>query len=170
MVIWALGRDSTLTDRTILWEDVLRVPINPLLGAGFESFWLGARAEALWAKYWWRPNQAHNGYLETYLNLGWSGVLLLAGWIVATFRKASDLLQSDFDIGRFRLALLSALVVYNYTEGAFKALHLVWFVFYLISIDYYGAHDVARPTRVTPHRMASIECGGLSEPRAGVTH
>src|SRR5262245_12945831 len=31
---------------------------------------------ALWAKWWRQPNQAHNGYIETYLNLGPAGVFL----------------------------------------------------------------------------------------------
>jgi exopolysaccharide production protein ExoQ len=131
-----LGRDSTLTGRTELWDDVLALGINPVVGAGFESFWLGPRAEWLWAKYWWRPNQAHNGYLETYLNLGWIGVVLLATCIFAVFRKASRSLPSDFALGQFRIALLASIVLYNYTEATFKALHLLFFAFYLIAIDF----------------------------------
>lgn len=135
-VIEFLGRDATLTDRTKVWHDVLQVPINPLLGAGFESFWLGDRLKIMWAKWLWRPNQAHNGYLETYLNLGLIGLCLLIGLILVTYRKARLALLTDFQFGRFRLAFLAAVVACNWTEATFKALHPIWFVFYIISLDY----------------------------------
>jgi len=147
-LIGSLGRESTMTGRTELWEDVLAFRTNPVLGAGFESFWLGGRTEWLWAKHWWRPNQAHNGYLETYLNLGWVGVVLLAVCILSVFRKANSNLLSDFALGRFRMGLLASVVVYNYTEATFKALHLLYFAFYLIAIDY----PRPRPAPVTTTR------------------
>ena len=46
-VIQLLGKDPTLTDRTLLWSELLKVDINPLLGTGFESFWLGERFREL---------------------------------------------------------------------------------------------------------------------------
>ncbi|MBV8587848.1 MAG: O-antigen ligase family protein [Verrucomicrobia bacterium] len=131
-----LGRDSTLTDRTQVWHDALQLQPDPILGAGFESFWLGRRLDLLWQKWWWRPNQAHNGYIETYLNLGYVGALLLGGLIIGTFRKTARALVTDFEFGRFRMAMLLAIVIYNFTEATFKGVHLVWLVFYLIAIDY----------------------------------
>jgi O-antigen ligase len=135
-VIKLLGKDPTLTDRTKIWHDVLQIPINPVLGAGFESFWLGQRRELMWAKWDWQPNQAHNGYLETYLNLGLLGLFILLALIIATFWKSRRELLSNFEFGRFRLGFLAAVVVYNWTEASFKALSFVWFVFFIIAIDY----------------------------------
>jgi exopolysaccharide production protein ExoQ len=131
-----LHKDPTLTDRTALWEELLRIKINPILGAGFESFWLGKRREALWAKHWWQPNQAHNGFLETYLNLGLIGLLILIALLVATYRKGHIDLLRNFQFGRFRLGFLAAVIAYNWTEAAFKNISPIWFVFYLISLDY----------------------------------
>lgn len=131
-----LGRDPTLTDRTYVWNDVLSMDTDPILGTGFESFWLGERLEKLWAKYWWRPNQAHNGYIETYLNLGIVGVLLLVALIVDTFRKIKWELVDHLELGRFRLSLLLAILLFNYTDATFKALHPLLFIFYLIAMDY----------------------------------
>ena len=130
-----LGRNPTLTDRTEVWADLFEIEINPLLGAGFESFWVGWRRELLWEKWWWKPTQAHNGYIETYINLGWVGVALLVGLIVSAFHKGRAELQRDPDYARFRLAVLLAVVAYNYTEAAFKGVHLVWTRFHLIAID-----------------------------------
>jgi exopolysaccharide production protein ExoQ len=135
-VIELLGKSPTLTDRTVLWEEVLKVKINPIFGAGFESFWLGERYQKFGESRWWQPNQAHNGYLETYLNLGLVGLFLLVGLLIATFWKSRRELLRNFEFGRFRLGFLAAVVVYNWTEASFKALHPVWFVFYLIALDY----------------------------------
>ena len=135
-VIALLGRNPTLTDRTEVWELAVQLQPDLLLGAGFESFWLGERLEKMWSKYWWKPNQAHSGYIETYLNLGYIGVCILAALFITTFRKIRlDLLYRP-EFGRLRLGFLLAILVYNYTEATFKGVHLVWTVFYLIAIDY----------------------------------
>ena len=68
--ILALGEDTTLTGRTDLWEDLEKIEVNPIVGVGFESFWVGERIAPLWERYWWHPNQAHDGYYEMFLNLG----------------------------------------------------------------------------------------------------
>jgi len=131
-----LGEDSTLTDRTKVWADSLALVSNPLIGEGFESFWLGERLEVLWRKWWWRPNQAHNGYIETYLNLGFIGIFLLLGVIISTYRKICKNLLTDFDFARLQLAYLFAILFYNYAEATFKGVHLVWTIFHIIAIDY----------------------------------
>jgi O-antigen ligase len=131
-----LGRDPTLTDRTKVWGVVLKVPINPILGAGFESFWLGPRLEKLWATYWWHPVQAHNGYIDTYLNLGLVGVALMLSLIISAWRKGTRILFERFEFARLRLGIVVAFTLYNVTEAAFKALHPVWFLFYLAAMDY----------------------------------
>jgi len=134
--IQLLGKDATLTDRTLLWHDLLQVEINPILGAGFESFWLGDRFREFAASRWWAPNQAHNGYLETYLNLGLVGLFLLIVLLIATFWKGRRELFTNFEFGRFRLGFLLAVIAYNWTEAAFKNISPMWFVFYLVALDY----------------------------------
>lgn len=126
-----LGRDTTLTGRTSLWTDLLRIDVDRLLGAGFESFWLGERVEQFWRKYWWHPNQAHNGYLEIFLNLGWIGVALLGVVMVWGYRNVVDSFRLDAEAGRLRLAFFVAAAVYNLTEAAFKGINVVWIAFWL---------------------------------------
>jgi O-antigen ligase len=131
-----LGKDKTFTDRTLVWRDCLSVPINPIIGVGFESFWLGKRQEFMNDRWNWHPNEAHNGYLETYLNLGLVGLFILLAMIFATFWKSRSELLSNFHFGRYRVAFICTLVIYNWTEASFKALHPMWFVFYVIALDY----------------------------------
>ena len=144
-VLSLLGRDATLTDRTEVWHDALQLQPDPIFGAGFESFWLGKRLDKLWAKWWWEPIQAHNGYIETYLNLGWIGLALLAGMIVGTFGKINRGLLTNFEFARLRLGFLFVILLHNFTEAAFKGVDPVFTVFFLIAIDY----PIVRASRST---------------------
>ena len=95
----SVGRDPSLTGRTDVWEAALRYADNPIFGAGYESFWLGERLEKIWAIFWWHPNEAHNGYLEVYLNLGWAGVLLFALVLLSGYRHIIASLKHDREVG-----------------------------------------------------------------------
>jgi O-antigen ligase len=154
IVEW-LGRDPNLTDRTEVWADAVALQPNVLLGAGFESFWLGSRLEVLWSKWWWRPNQAHNGYIETYLNLGLVGLFLLSGLLISTLLKISHSMVSNFDWGRLRLALFLAILAFNYTEAGFKGVHFVWTVFYIIALEYAGKSGSPRQADNSKSPVAS---------------
>jgi len=130
------GHESTMTGRSQLWGELLAMDTNPVFGVGFESFWMGDRLKTLWETHWWHPDEAHNGYLEIYLNLGLIGLFMLAGWIIATFRKIHLGLLTNFQFGRFRMGLLVAVLLCNWTESAFKGLSLIWFVFFIIALEY----------------------------------
>jgi exopolysaccharide production protein ExoQ len=136
----ALGRESTLSGRTGLWTHLLEFHTNPILGTGFESFWLGERLERLEGIFFFIPNEAHNGYLEIYLTLGLLGLFILIALFIATFWKIRPEFWRNFEWGRFRLGFLAAIVVYNWTEAGFKTLHPIWFMFYIIAVDYPRPH------------------------------
>lgn len=129
-----LGRDPTLTDRTLLWRDLLALQGNPLFGIGYESFWLGFRLEMLWDRWWWHPNQAHNGYVETYLNLGIVGVFLLVAMIVSAYSRICRDLLRGAEQASLQLALLVAIVLLNLTESSFHGMHVLWTLFYLVAL------------------------------------
>jgi exopolysaccharide production protein ExoQ len=131
-----VGHQSTAMGRMELWRDCLDVGTNPIFGVGFESFWLGDRLHIIKQGRPWQPNEAHNGYLEIYLNLGWVGIFMLFGLIIATFRKIRLELFRNPDWGRYRLAFLTAMVFYNVTEATFRGLSLTWFVFFIIAMEY----------------------------------
>jgi len=134
-VIVMLGRNPTLTDRTLVWDDVLALQHRPLIGYGFESFWLGERLSQLWDKWWWRPTQAHNGYIETYLNLGVIGLTLLGCIILSTFRRISRQLLTDLELAQLRLAFLIAIILFNYTEAGFRGVGFMWTIFHIIAME-----------------------------------
>ena len=132
----ALGRNPTLTERTQLWEQLLGQVRDPMFGTGFESFWQGPRLAAIWQLNPWLPNEAHNGYLEVFLNLGWVGVGLLAIVIVATYRSVLAAWRRKEPTGNLRMAYFFVGLVFNCTEAAFFRMQAtVWLFFLLAAIN-----------------------------------
>ena len=122
----AMGRNATLTGRTDIWKLVLGMSGNPLIGTGYESFWLGDRMWKIWNVYYFHLNEAHNGYIEIYLNLGWIGVALLALILATGYKNVLVALRDDPGLGALRLAFFSAGVIYSFTEAGFRMLTLIW--------------------------------------------
>ena len=137
VIIHMLGRQTNLTGRTEIWDILWHWDINPVLGVGFESFWLGPRLDTLAVML---PglslNEAHNGYLETYIQLGGLGVAITLALLLATYFKAHRSLLDESEFGRFRLSYLAAFIIYNFTEALFRTHGFSFFLFFLIAIDY----------------------------------
>jgi len=130
----AFGRNPTLTDRTELWDQVLDLDNSSLFGTGYDSFWLGSRLETLWALNPWRPNEAHNGYLEIFLNLGWIGIALLGVVIVRGYRTCVQAWLAGESTGSLRLAFCFAGLIYNFTEAGFFRTQTGSWLFLLLAI------------------------------------
>ncbi|MGB8030179.1 MAG: O-antigen ligase family protein [Terracidiphilus sp.] len=126
-----VGKDPTLTDRTEIWAFLLNMHTNPLLGTGYESFWLGSRLKLFWENSGQgQINEAHNGFLEMYLNLGLIGVFLISAILVSNYRKAVRNLRHVSSIAPFSLAFWLVMVFYCVTEAGFRS-GLMWSVFLL---------------------------------------
>lgn len=130
-----LGRNATLTGRTLIWQAVLSLHTNPWFGRGFESFWLGNRLERVWHLSVNGIQEAHNGYLEVYLNLGWCGLLLLGAVITAGYRCSIVALGYDRQEGRLRLAFMTATLIFSMTEAGFRMLSPIWLAFLLAASE-----------------------------------
>lgn len=123
-----IGRNGNLTGRTDLWRILLGMHINPLLGTGYESFWLGSRLEWVYYKFGY-VNEAHNGYLELYLGQGLIGLFLLIAFLMASYRTICRRLSPFSNFASLSLALWTVLLFYNVTEAAFKSSHLMCLTF-----------------------------------------
>jgi exopolysaccharide production protein ExoQ len=122
----AIGRDESLTGRTRVWVQVLRYAVDPWVGSGYENFWIGDRLIALSG---WGGNQAHNGYIEIYVNLGWVGLFFLGVVIVAGYATIIAFLKRNPELGRLKVAFFVICLVYNFSEAAFKMMSPVWMLF-----------------------------------------
>lgn len=80
-VLSATGKDPTLTGRTYLWsEGVAQGHRKPLLGIGYEAFWVRGRplAEELWELFYIEARTGfhfHNTFIEAYVALGAVGLI-----------------------------------------------------------------------------------------------
>jgi len=127
-----VGRDPTLTDRTFIWKVVLGLQNNPLIGVGYESFWLGPRLYKVWQFY---PgiNEAHSGYIQMYLQLGLVGLFLLIWFLISTYLRIWRKSDIDAELVPFSMALWTVLVFYNLSEAAFGG-GLLWLTLLLGTI------------------------------------
>jgi len=151
-VVSAMGKDPTLTGRTAVWKTVIPMNPHPAIGAGFESFWLGQRLEQMWEIFPWKPNEAHNGYIEMYLNLGWTGLFLLGVIIIAAYVKVARGLATD-PIATLRLAFLVVAIVYSLTEAGFRIFTPTWIMFLLTVMPAAGLRRQRTLGRRTPRRL-----------------
>ncbi len=131
-LLHSIGRNSTLTGRTEIWSAVLAQHTNPILGTGFESFWMGNRMQSVWDMSQVGIEEAHNGYIELYVNLGLIGLALLGFLIVEGYRNVVESFRRDPQAGRLRVALFTAAVIYNFTEAGFRMMTPMWIGFLLV--------------------------------------
>lgn len=109
LVFAVLGKDATLTGRTLIWSAVMhQVETRPWLGFGYGTVWTD---KGVWGPLPWivqeagfKPQHSHNSWIEQWL---WLGVVGLGGWIlfylqtlftgiVAAFREKGAYLALPF--------------------------------------------------------------------------
>jgi O-antigen ligase len=130
----AVGKDPTLHDRTKIWGFLIGMHTNPIVGTGYQSFWLGPRLEWFWDNaQLGHINEAHNGFLEVYLELGLAGIVCIIALMAATYRGLCKRLDSSSSLAVLGLATWIVLLFYNMSEAAFEA-GLLYMVFLTAAI------------------------------------
>lgn len=139
LLSYKLYGDGTFSGRSIIWNFVQQeIDRRPLLGWGYESFWLVPGSPALvdapgWVKT--MPN-GHSGYYDTMLDLGYLGFALLLVFILATLHGIGRV--ADRNPGHAWLALSLALFVisYNFLERLWMhGFEFLWLVFLIVAAD-----------------------------------
>lgn len=132
-----LGRDMTFTGRTFIWQRALQSDINPIFGAGYFSFWDAPRAEKISSDlgFFFRIKEAHDGYLETYLNSGLIGLALILIVIFGGFGKAARSVGSGNSVDAFRFAVFFGIIFYNITESGLCGLQTLWITLLLVVVE-----------------------------------
>jgi exopolysaccharide production protein ExoQ len=167
-ILHMMGKDPTLTDRTLIWDMLLNMTPSAWVGTGFENFWLGPRLDQIWAVYTWAPNQAHNGYVETYLNLGWVGIGLVVLILFTSYRKIMAGLRQSTPIAKLMLTYFVVGIVYNFTEAAlFRILTPAWLVLLLAIVKVPGTkvseqRQPATVQRPVAKRMTAYPLGAMT--------
>lgn len=135
VLLEALGKDATLTGRIPLWLTLIPfIQERTWTGYGFGGFWLGWQGPSayVWSFVGWDPPQAHNGYLDLWLDLGLVG-LLLGLWLLLHLVLVSvqHYLAEGFSPRTlFQVGLATFLIVFNFSESNFlRANNLYWLLF-----------------------------------------
>jgi O-antigen ligase len=167
-VLHLIGRQSNLTGRTDIWAAVLQTASNPLVGAGYESFWLGPRVERVWShlSQYMHVNEAHNGYLEVYLNLGWVGVCLIAFILLKGYSRAVGTFRHYPAIGSLMLAYVVSGATYSVTEAGFRLLNPIW-IFLLLATTLVPERSFGR-VRSLPKLRPTMQRIDVARQTAGI--
>lgn len=134
-VLGLLGRDATFTGRTDIWQHITFTTVNPLIGAGYWNFWSGPGGKAVSTAMKTGIPNAHDGYLDTYLDGGLIGLFMLSCVLVTSGRR----LIKNLPIHRYyRLgfAFLIVAIVHNLTESSFARLSGLWFTTLLMILEF----------------------------------
>ncbi len=148
-----LGKDATLTGRTKIWAAVMRqIQQRPLLGYGYSAVW---NDDSGWGPLAWiikqagfRPDHAHNSWLEQWLGMGLWG---LGAWslyyLMTMVRGIAAMVRSNG-----ALVALPFLVVYTLTTltesvaVSYNDLRWVIFVAFSVRLALPEREPVSRPT------------------------
>jgi exopolysaccharide production protein ExoQ len=162
-LVGLLGRDLTFTGRTDIWKAVLAETTNPLIGAGHYSFWLGDRVERISQSFFYHLNEAHNGFLEVYLNAGLIGLTLLLVVLVSCWKKSIKEVLTGDSLAGFRLAVLAGTIVYGITEAVFRFGFVSAALIAVVMAD--SSWLGASVSEATPILVADEECHSVARGR-----
>lgn len=118
-----MGRDITLTGRTILWDFAwTHYEMKPLLGFGLNSFWREMlQSNALIQAGLWDIGQAHNGFIDAFVAGGLvGGLLIIAIYCKMLWTILQDCIRKELPTYLpLMLALFWLGFVQNLTETSF---------------------------------------------------
>jgi O-antigen ligase len=130
------GRDLTFTGRTDIWKGVLsEASDHPIAGTGYGAFWTGNRLARLYTMPGiYGVKQAHNGYIETYANLGILGLIILILLCYTSLRSRVNNLKNNYYFNSISVAVIIITIVSEFFEGMILAPNsLKWLTFLIFT-------------------------------------
>lgn len=149
-IIESLGRNMTFTGRTEIWQHITLKTVNPLIGAGYWNFWGGPGGYAVNREMNSIIPNAHNGYVDLYLDGGIIGLTVLFIMLVFCGRQIMKCLKIHDDLTRYhkvRFAVLIAAIIYNLSESTFARMGPIWFTTLLMIVNYPPVIKAAKNAR-----------------------
>ncbi|HAY06827.1 MAG TPA: hypothetical protein DCY26_09260 [Hyphomonas sp.] len=120
----ALGKDATLTNRTIIWEAGNRsADEKPLLGLGVGGFWRYDTGAAqtlneLDHKPFGTTLTFHNSFIEVRVSLGWVGLVCFVGALIWSYgRTVLGWFASQGMASSFFLTIATVILISTFTES-----------------------------------------------------
>ncbi|MDD3653303.1 MAG: O-antigen ligase [Desulfotomaculaceae bacterium] len=130
------GLDTTLSGRTQLWQLVWdMIQQRPWFGYGYSAFWLNWTGPSgyIWNVIGWNPPDAHNFYLDMWLQLGLMGLVILALSISRNFLEAIAMARRKNGLnGMFLLLLLTSIIMYGITDSSILIQNSIYWILYVV--------------------------------------
>lgn len=133
-ILALLDKDPTMSQRTIIWAQVLpAIAKHPLLGYGYSAFWTGnLSGDSMQISLFtgWLETQAQDGYLDILLQFGFFGLILVSLVFLRGFRQALAAIEGKWGSRATQMAtvLLLVVLVENIGESSLlSAVGLPWF-------------------------------------------
>jgi O-antigen ligase len=171
-----VGRGSDLTGRVPLWQAALEaISQRPWLGYGYSGFWTAdSRAvHTIWRTIGWEAPSAHNGYIDTALQLGVIGLaLFLRLWGRIVYDAIVALRRDGMPEAVWILLMMLGDVLLNFSEGTMSYPDLFTAMMPGVLITLYQARreQVARVTlRRRRQRVSTWQDLANAEPRPTAT-
>lgn len=136
-ILLSLGRDTTLSGRTNLWEGALeKIAERPWLGYGYQGFWQeGGGAEMIWKAEGYKPPHAHNGFINITLDLGLVGLFLFLLTIATNYLRAIAWLRlGTTTIELWPIFYVTFFFMYNHSENTILAHNSIFWAL-LVSVS-----------------------------------
>lgn len=139
LVLGAFGKDSTLTGRTYLWQQgFAAIQLNPFFGVGYQAYWVQgfSEPERLWEEFYIASRTGfhfHNTYIETTVETGLVGVIILASILLTTVSGHIGRFLSDDrnDESYVLLGVATLLLIRSFVEiDILNPYHVGSFLFY----------------------------------------
>jgi len=127
--------DLTLTGRTALWHASWdMVQRRPWLGYGYSAFWLGYEEPSghIWRDLHWEAPNAHNGYLDLWLQLGLVGLIFFIASIIVGMFKILVLIckrKGHFEV--FSIFFILSLFINNISESLILVQNCIFWILYV---------------------------------------
>jgi exopolysaccharide production protein ExoQ len=160
-----LGKDPTLSGRTIIWNAVLRSVLKrPMLGWGYNAFWQRFSGESglVLLQVHFPIAQSQNGALEVLLGLGGVGLAL----VVATFLQGIRNVVKCFRLGateaaRWYLLIVLLTIGYSVGEANIQQSNMLPWMMYIMACTGLAAEvRRAREERMAIQESAKLQIRG----------
>lgn len=171
-----LGRTEkagTLSGRVPLWEELLDYAADkPLLGYGYDCFWIPGTIEDIHQSQKWSMTSAHNAYLEVALQLGIIGLIIASLMVLVTIFVARGRYRATgnpghrFIYGLLLYALMNSLLEAHFVRPKFTTAIAMMGIALLL----FFKSSVKEEEQTAESNFNELGTGSASGPILGGTH
>lgn len=137
-VLASVGKDRSLTGRTLLWDLASQaIEARPWLGFGFNAYWVDPPSSVVQVRmaFGQEINFFHNNFLEVAVGLGVLGPILLSlGILVAVWRSVRTAVFATEPIEIWPLLIVIQVIIQTFVQNPLIWNHQIWTFLFLAAV------------------------------------